>query len=58
MAEEPTKTPVSEVRDHAPASEPVKGVWYHSTLFNAFVIGGVGMSVCHYRAQHDFNRAK
>ncbi|KAF0319189.1 duf895 domain membrane protein [Colletotrichum asianum] len=42
MAEEPTKTPVSEVQDHAPASEPVKRVWYHSTLFNAFVIGGVG----------------
>ncbi|KAF4919763.1 UNC93-like protein [Colletotrichum viniferum] len=42
MAEEPTKTPVSEVQDHAPASELVRRVWYHSTLFNAFVIGGVG----------------
>ncbi|KAK2049093.1 MFS general substrate transporter [Colletotrichum somersetense] len=41
MAEEaPDSAPV-EVQD-ATSDAPVKRVWYHSTLFNAFVIGGVG----------------
>ncbi|EFQ33875.1 hypothetical protein CGRA01v4_10773 [Colletotrichum graminicola] len=41
MAEEAHKSAPAEVQDTA-SDAPVKRVWYHSTLFNAFVIGGVG----------------
>ncbi|KAK1595548.1 major facilitator superfamily domain-containing protein [Colletotrichum navitas] len=41
MAEEVHKSAPAEVQDAA-SDAPVKRVWYHSTLFNAFVIGGVG----------------
>ncbi|KAK2025933.1 MFS general substrate transporter [Colletotrichum zoysiae] len=41
MAEEASDSAPVEVQDVA-SDAPVKRVWYHSTLFNAFVIGGVG----------------
>lgn len=33
---------VSSDTDNAPTSTPPKRTWYHTTLFNAFIIGGVG----------------
>ncbi|KAF6803375.1 duf895 domain membrane protein [Colletotrichum sojae] len=44
MAEEVPKSAAADVQvqDHATDAAPVKRVWYHTTLFNAFVIGVVG----------------
>ncbi|TQN66648.1 UNC93-like protein, partial [Colletotrichum shisoi] len=42
MAEESPKSAPADVQDVVSEEAPVKRVWYHSTLFNAFVIGGVG----------------
>lgn len=33
---------VSSDTDNAPTQPTPKRTWYHTTLFNAFVIGGVG----------------
>lgn len=46
MAEEVPKAAAADVQaqDHAADGAPVKRVWYHTTLFNAFVIGVVGKS--------------
>ena len=40
MAEQPSSRSVSPT--DIPVEDKEKRVWYHSTLFNAFVIGGVG----------------
>lgn len=45
MAEKSPKSALADVQDVVSEEAPVKRVWYHSTLFNAFVIGGVGMSI-------------
>ncbi|WQF84404.1 Putative Ion channel regulatory protein, UNC-93 [Colletotrichum destructivum] len=42
MAEESPKSAPADVQDVVSEEAAVKRVWYHSTLFNAFVIGGVG----------------
>ncbi|KAI0394694.1 MFS general substrate transporter [Xylariaceae sp. FL0594] len=42
MAEHASPKDIASVEAQVVAPAPVKRTWYHTTLFNAFVIGGVG----------------